>query len=65
MPRSLPELLAPQQDTKVYSWRLEQCLLLGFSLQEAIVVAQSEADLERVRALAKVCPLPLVAEILV
>ena len=52
------------EETRVFHWRIEQFQKLGFSEEMGWILADSEADLSRSRALvAAGCPLELVAQI--
>jgi len=48
-PESSSALLPDEADDDVFRWRLEQFLELGFSPEEAAVLAESEADLGQAR----------------
>lgn len=53
------------EDTRVFHWRIDQFTKLGFSEEMAWILADSDAELSRSRALvAAGCPLDLVARIM-
>ena len=51
---------------RVWCWRFEQFVSLGFDDENACLLAESDADLHRARSLAAVgCPLSVALQILV
>jgi hypothetical protein len=53
------------EDTRVFHWRIDQFMKLGFSEEMAWILADSDAELSRSRVLvAAGCPLDLVARIM-
>lgn len=58
--------LALTEEELVSQWRFDQFLTLGFDVEYASVLAESDADLSRARSLVAVgCPLTAVVQILV
>jgi hypothetical protein len=53
------------EDSRVRRWRFDEFSALGFSIEDAWLLADSEADLHRARVLmAAGCPLHLALQIL-
>ncbi len=58
--------LAVAEEELVSQWRFDQFLTLGFSIEHASLLAESDADLNRARSLVAVgCPLPVALQILI
>jgi hypothetical protein len=54
------------EEELVSLWRFDQFLTLGFGEEEACLLAESDADLNRARSLVAVrCPLPVALQILI
>lgn len=62
-----PQLdLAVTEEELVSLWRFDQFHQLGFNEEEACLLAESDADLNRARTLIAVrCPLPVALQILI
>jgi tRNA(His) 5'-end guanylyltransferase len=59
------ELIASEEEL-VSKWRLDQFLTLGFSDENACLLAESDVDLNRARSLvAAECPLTVALQILI
>ena len=55
--------LALTEDELVSQWRFDQFLTLGFGVEHASLLAESDADLSRARSLVAVgCPLPVAVQ---
>jgi hypothetical protein len=58
--------LTVTEEELVSLWRFDQFLALGFGEEQACVLAESDADLNRARTLNTVgCPLPVAFQILI
>ena len=57
---------AATEEELVSLWRFDQFLTLGFGIEHACLLAESDADLNRARSLVAVgCPLTVALQILV
>jgi hypothetical protein len=60
-----PELAVTEEDL-VSQWRFDQFLTLGFDIEHACLLAESDADLNRARSLVAVgCPLAVALQIMI
>ena len=58
--------LVVAEEELVSQWRFDQFHQLGFGEEQACVLAESDADLNRARSLVAVrCPLPVALQILI
>ena len=61
-----PTEASVEEEERVWQWRFEQFLTLGFDDAHACLLAESDADLNRARSLASVgCPLTVALQILI
>jgi hypothetical protein len=61
-----PTEVVAEAHERVWCWRFEQFLAIGFDEQDACLLAESDADLNRARSLvATGCPLTLALQILI
>jgi hypothetical protein len=61
-----PTAVFAEEEEQVWCWRFEQFVRLGFDDENACLLAESDADLNRARSLAAVgCPRPVALQILV